>query len=74
MRLQLGFSVVGPWVNREESKFVWLVGYDGNAEDANERYYAPDERAAMDPDPARLVAESTTVWLDPIAIEEKEST
>jgi hypothetical protein len=74
LRARLGFSVVGPWVNRDESRFVWLVGYDGNVREANERYYASDERAAMDPDPARLVAESTTVWLDPIAIEEKETT
>jgi len=66
VRQQLGFSIVGPWINREESRFVWLVGYDGNIREANERYYSSDERAAMDPDPARLITESETTLLQTI--------
>ena len=63
LRVSLGFGVVGPWVEREASRFVWLVGYDGDIRAANEAYYASPERAAMDPDPARLVVESRHVWL-----------
>ena len=66
LRRRLGFSIVGPWVNREESRFVWLVGYDGNIGEANERYYSSEERAAMDPDPARLIAEQQTISLQTI--------
>jgi hypothetical protein len=66
LRRRLGFSVVGPWINRDESRFVWLVGYDGNIRDANERYYASDERAAMEPDPALLIADSHTTLLQTI--------
>jgi hypothetical protein len=66
LRRRLGFSVVGPWINRDESRFVWLVGYDGNIGDANERYYSSDERAAIDPDPARFVAEQQTMSLQTI--------
>jgi hypothetical protein len=66
LRTRLGFSVVGPWVQREESRFVWLVGYDGDLGEANRRYYDSAERSAMDPDPARLVEESTIALLQPI--------
>jgi hypothetical protein len=70
LRVRLGFSVVGPWIDRAGSQFVWLVGYDGNIEEGNERYYSSDERAAMDPDPARLITEQTTMLLETIEIEE----
>jgi hypothetical protein len=64
LRLTLGFSVLGPWVERDASRFVWLLGYDGDIRAANEAYYESPERAAMDPDPARLVAEIREVWLE----------
>ncbi len=64
LRERQGFTVLGPWVEREASRFVWLVGYDGDIREADERYYASPERAAMDPDPARLVVEATQVWLE----------
>ena len=63
LRVALGFGVFGPWVEREANRFVWLVGYDGDIRAATEAYYASPERAAMDPDPARLVLESRHVWL-----------
>ena len=63
LRVSLGFGVFGPWVERETSRFVWLVGYDGDIRAANEAYYASPERAAMDPDPARLVVETRHVLL-----------
>jgi hypothetical protein len=64
LRVSLGFSVFGPWVEREGSRFVWIVGYDGDIGAADEAYYASAGRAAMDPDPARLVADTRQVWLD----------
>jgi hypothetical protein len=68
LRQKLGFSVVGPWVDRAESRFVWIVGYDGDIREADERYYRSEERGAMNPDPARLVVESSTIWLEPIGV------
>jgi hypothetical protein len=68
LRRQLGFSVLGPWVNREDSRFVWVIGYDGDIREADERYYRSPERGAMHPDPARLVVESSTIWLEPIGV------
>jgi hypothetical protein len=64
LRVSLGFGVFGPWVEREASRFVWVVGYDGDIGAANEAYYASPERAAMNPDPARLVVESRELWLE----------
>jgi hypothetical protein len=57
LRERLGFRVLGTWASEEDDRFVWVLAYDG--EDglaaANARYYASDERAALDPDPARLL-------------------
>jgi hypothetical protein len=64
LRVSLGFSVIGPWVEREARRFVWVVGYDGDIRAANEAYYSSAERQAMDPDPARLVAEIRQVCLE----------
>jgi hypothetical protein len=64
LRVSMGFSVFGPWVDREASHFVWVVGYDGDIRAADEAYYSSAERQVMDPDPARLVAETRQVWLE----------
>jgi hypothetical protein len=68
LRRKLGFSVVGPWVSAEESRFVWVLGYDGDIREADARYYRSEEREAMNPDPARLIIESSTIWLEPIGV------
>ena len=64
LRLSQAFNVLGPWVERGSSRFVWIVGYDGDFEAANEAYYESDERRAVEPDPARLVLETRTVSLE----------
>jgi hypothetical protein len=63
LRRRLGFEVLGAWVGEAESgedTFTWLLGYDGadGIEAANAAYYASPERAALDPDPARHIAEA----------------
>ena len=47
LRLASGFSVFGPWVEREASRFVWLLGYEGDIRAANEGTTRPAERRAM---------------------------
>ena len=64
LRVSMGFSVVGPWVEREASRFVWIVGYDGDFDAANAAYYESGERQKMRPDPARLIAKARTAWLE----------
>ena len=60
LRRSLGFEVLGAWVSEEASTFTWLLGYDGpdGLAAANTAYYESPERAALDPDPARHIAET----------------
>jgi hypothetical protein len=60
LRRRLGFEVLGAWVSEEESTFTWLLGYEGpdGLAAANAAYYDSPERAALDPDPARHIAEA----------------
>jgi hypothetical protein len=57
LREQLGFRVLGAWASEEDDRFVWVLAYDGEdgLSAANARYYQSEERAALDPDPARLL-------------------
>ena len=64
LRVSMGFSVLGPWIERDASRFVWVVGYDGDIEEANRAYYESDVRQALHPDPARLVVDTRTVRLE----------
>ena len=62
LREAMGFDVLGPWVG-EDDLFVWLVGHEG-FEEADAAYYASPERAAVDPDPARLLEHTQTFLLE----------
>ena len=68
LRESLGFRVLGAWASEEDNRFAWVLGYEG--EDgfaaANERYYTSPERAALDPDPARLLAETDHFLAGPL--------
>ena len=57
-----GFTVIGPWIDRDE-RFVWVIGHD-DFESADAAYYASSERAALDPDPARLLVETEALMLE----------
>ena len=63
VRRQFGFSVLGPWVNRAEDRFVWIVGHEDFAA-ADKAYYDSPERAAISPPPTDFLAEVVTVMLD----------
>jgi hypothetical protein len=64
LRLAMGFNVLGPWIDRNASRFVWIVGHDGDLEAANGAYDDSDERRAMSPDPADLIVEARTISLE----------
>lgn len=65
LRRDHGFDVLGPWIVRAESRFVWIIGHD-EFEEADARYYASPERIALDPDPARHLAEAQTWLMEPL--------
>jgi NIPSNAP len=60
LREAMGFHVLGPWTG-DGDLFVWLIGHD-DLEAADAAYHASPERAALDPDPARHLADVQT-WL-----------
>lgn len=69
LRRAVGFTIDGAWTIAEESRFVWLLSHDGDWDDfarADARYFASPERAAIRPDPARLIREQRNVRLAPV--------
>lgn len=62
LRRQFGFDVKQAWALKEDSALLWLISYDGDDWDgAYEAFRTSPERAALDPDPARLI-ESVAAW------------
>jgi len=64
LRRAAGFDVLGAWATEETADepatFTWLLGYDGaeGLEAASAAYYHSPERQALEPDPARHIAEA----------------
>ncbi|SFK92798.1 NIPSNAP family protein [Streptomyces pini] len=58
LRLALGFTIDGAWVDRERNRFVWLISYDGpeTFEERNAVYWASPRRKAMGLDPDDYLA------------------
>lgn len=66
LRRAQGFEIAGAWTIPEENRFVWLLAHPGGWDaftGADAAYYASPERAALDPDPARLIEDQRAVRL-----------
>ena len=59
LRRAHGFEVIGPWVADDE-QFVRIIGHEDLAA-ADAAYYASPDRAALEPDPARYLADAEHV-------------
>lgn len=71
LRRSIGFEIPAAWTVAGEHRFIWLLAHPGgwNAfEEADAAYFASPERAAMDPDPARLIEEQRNVRLAEVAL------
>ena len=55
LRAQAGFEIVSAWSSSETGRFVWIIGFEGDFEEADRLYYESPGRIALSPDPARLV-------------------
>ena len=66
LRRRFGFVVREAWVIPATNRFVWLLGYDADFDEADGAYYASAERAAVDPDPARLLEHVEHLRLDAV--------
>jgi len=58
LRLKHGFRILGSWTVDGTDQFVWIISYDGPMSwtEADRDYYQSSERKAIDPDPARHLA------------------
>jgi hypothetical protein len=54
-RRAVGFEVLGAWMIPDENQFVWIVGAADGIETTSERYYASEQRRAIEPEPAKLL-------------------
>jgi hypothetical protein len=54
-RRAVGFDVVGAWMIPEDDQFIWIVGAEDGVETTSERYYASEQRRAIEPEPAKLL-------------------
>ncbi len=66
LRRSLGFQIPAAWTVPAEDRFIWLLvhpnGWDA-FDQADAGYFASPGRAAIDPDPARLIEEQRNVRL-----------
>ena len=63
LRRANGFEIPNAWMVPDEGRFVWLLAYPGDWNafaEADAAYYGSPERAALDPDPARLIDAQAT--------------
>lgn len=71
LRRACGFEIPSAWMVPEEHQFLWILVYPGGWDDfaeADAAYFASPERAALDPDPARLIEEQQTVRLTEVEL------
>jgi hypothetical protein len=68
LREKAGFHIIGAWVDRQNDRFLWLIGYAGAGEfeTANNRYYSSPERESLQPNPAELIEEIQTVKVEAV--------
>ena len=66
LRRAIGFGVPAAWTIEDESRFVWLLEHPGDWDEfdtADRAYHSSPQRAALDPNPARLIEEQRTARL-----------
>jgi hypothetical protein len=68
LRRKYGFEVVGAWKVQGTNRFVWILRYDGPKpwREADADYYGSPERTAINPDPARHLAETKARLMDEV--------
>ena len=71
LRQSLGFQIPAAWTVPAEDRFIWLLvhsdGWDA-FDQADADYFASPGRAAIDPDPARLIEEQRNVRLSDVDV------
>jgi hypothetical protein len=71
LRRSLGFLIPAAWTVPEDDRFIWILEHPGDwdaFDDADAAYFASPGRAAIDPDPARLIEEQRTLRLTEVEL------
>ena len=60
LREEAGFRLIGAWVDGQNDRFVWLLGYSGaeGFQAADDHYYASQQRRELQPEPSELIDEA----------------
>ena len=60
LREEAGFRLIGAWVDAQDNRFVWLLGYSGpeGFQAADHSYYASEKRRVLQPEPSDLIEEA----------------
>lgn len=68
LREQAGFEVVGAWTVDGTDQFIWIIKHEGpkSWKEAEADYYASPARKALDPDPARHLAQTGGRLMTPV--------
>lgn len=67
-RAKYGFTVLFALVDRENHRFTWAVGHDGDFEAALEVYNeSPERKAAFEGQPKR-VTDMELSWVEPLPV------
>jgi len=75
LRERHGFEIVGAWTVEATDQFVWIIRHRGPKSwaEADRDYYESPERKAMDPDPARHLAATSTRFIRDATAERPEA-
>ncbi|MGW2043808.1 NIPSNAP family protein [Streptomyces sp. NPDC001858] len=67
LRLELGFTIGGAWVERERNQFIWLISYDGpeTFAERNALYWSSPERKAMSLNPDDYLVRDEELTVEP---------
>lgn len=70
LRRAQGFRVEGAWMVEEESRFIWIISYQGpeTFESKDRAYYDSPARQSLEPDPARLIVKGEHVVMTPVEV------
>ncbi len=69
VRERFGYRIEGAWIVRDGNVFVWILSHDAvqTWKDREDEYYASAERLALQPDPARFIADIQNWILTPVS-------
>jgi NIPSNAP len=74
LRRRFGFEIVGAWQVPADDLFVWVLAYGGPGDFAarDRAYYDSLQRAALAPNPARLIRRAETRLMHAVGEDDAE--